>query len=125
MRRNNKFINFAIAYMITIGLLLIVSFLVWLLTYDLVVRNDYISNALFIPNMLIFIISIGINVGAGNIFSPLNYTFQKFFNPKKTKETYIDYAGYIEQKKKEVKNVWYLTAATVTLLLVAYLFTTF
>ena len=111
--------------MITIGLLLIVSFLVWLLTYDLVVRNDYISNALFIPNMLIFIISIGINVGAGNIFSPLNYTFQKFFSPKKTKETYIDYAGYIEQKKKEVKNVWYLTAATVTLLLVAYLFTTF
>lgn len=125
MRRNNKFINFAIAYMISVGLLLIASFLVWLFTYDLEVRNDFISNALFIPNMLIFIVSIGVNVGAGNIFSPLNYTFQKFFNPKKTKENYVDYAGYIEQKKKEVKNVWFLTAATVTLLLVAYLFTTF
>jgi len=91
--------------------------------YDFDLKHSNISNSLFVPNMLVFITSIGINIGAGNILNPLNFSLRKFINPKKIKESYGDYVGYIEEKKLDNKNVWFLSLASFTLLLVAYLFT--
>lgn len=107
----------------SIGFLLILSLLMLFFTYDFEFKHSNISNSLFVPNMLVFLVSIGINLGAGNIFNPINYTLRKFINPKKIKESYGDYAGYIEEKKRDNKNVWFLSFATLTLLFVAYLFT--
>jgi len=93
------------------------------LLYKFQYTSMNLSNSIFVPNMIIFIISIGLNIGAGNIFTPVNYTVLKFFNRKKAKELYEDYADYVDQKKKEVKNYWFLTLATITLLIVAYVLT--
>jgi len=125
MRNNTWFLKHLVSYVKSIGILILISLLIFYLLYGFEYSSAHISNAIFIPNIIVFIISIGINVGAGNIFSPVNYTVLKFFNRKKAKELYQDYADYIDQKKKEVKNYWFLTIATITLLIVAYGFASF
>lgn len=120
--KKNKFIAFLKPYMISIGFLLLASFLVLLIVYKLDFEYKYISNSLFIPNILVLIFSVGINVGAMNILNPLKYTVQKIVNPEKTKEKYGNYAGYLEQKEEKNKNYWFLTAGTATLLIVALIF---
>ncbi len=108
--------------MISIGLLLLVSFLVLWLVYKLDFSYKYVANSLFIPSILTLIVSIGLNVGALNIFNPMRYTIKKFVNPEKTKQEYESYADYCEQKSKENKNYWFLTAATVTLIIASLIF---
>jgi hypothetical protein len=120
--RKNKILSFLKPYMLSIGLLLLASFLILWGVYKLDFQYRYLSNSLFIPNIIVFIVSIGINLGAINIVNPLKYTVLKFINPENTKEKYGDYAGYLEQKEEENKNYWFLTTATLTLLVVAGIF---
>ena len=103
--RKNKILSFLKPYMLSIGLLLLASFLILWGVYKLDFQYRYLSNSLFIPNIIVFIVSIGINLGAINIVNPLKYTVLKFINPEKTKEKYGDYAGYLEQKKKKIKTI--------------------
>lgn len=122
MKNRNKYIRYFVSYILSLGFLLLISVVLFAILYKFEFRYIYISNSLFIPNIIIFFISIGVNLGAGNIFSPLNYTFNKFFNLKKTKQLYDSYADYIEHKRKDIKNYWYITLANLSLMLAAYVF---
>lgn len=122
MKNKKALLSFIKSYLKSMGLLLVVSFLIFLLIYDMEFQNRYISNALFIPNILVFFVSLGINVGSFNIFNSFKYTFKKLVNPKKTKEEYENYSDYLEQKEQEEKKYWFLTVATITWLIVSLLF---
>lgn len=122
MKIKNKYINFIIKYFISLIIYTIMSIIILWILYDFELKNDYISNSFFIPNILIFIFSIGINVGAGNIFNPLVYTFKKFLNIfKKNHGKFIDYHDYLDIKEKKY-NYWYSTLASFTLLIVAFIY---
>lgn len=118
-----KSLKFLKNYLISLSILLILALLIYLLLYKFDLSYHNTSNALFIVNILAFIMSIGINFGATRIFNPLKYMMRKVVSPKKTKEEFEDYAGYLEEKGKDNKPVWYLTLASITLLVLAYIFT--
>lgn len=122
MKSKNKVLRFFIGYLISLVVLSLISLLLLLIIYKFEFRNDYISNSIFITNILIFFASLGINVGAGNVFNPLNYAIRKIFTRPNKSETPMTYADYVEEKKKDVKNFWYVTVANVTMLVVAFIF---
>lgn len=122
MKNKQRIIRFIIRYIISIVSLLISSLLLLLLLYNFKFEYRYISNSLFIPSILVFYVSIGINVGALNIFNPMKYTLRKIINPKKTKEEFADYADYLEQKEVKKSNFWFLTIASITIIIIAIIF---
>lgn len=122
MNKKQKYINFFKSYIKSIIVLLIVSFLILVILYNMKFTYRYISNSLFIPSILTFIVSIGINVGATNIMNPMKYTFMKITNRKKTNAEYEDYADYLDQKEVKANSNWGLTFATLTLLILSLVF---
>lgn len=122
MNKKQKYINFFKSYIKSIIVLLIVSFLILVILYNMKFTYPYISNSLFIPSILTFIVSIGINVGATNIMNPMKYTFMKITNRKKTNAEYEDYADYLDQKEVKPNSNWGLTFATLTLLILSLVF---
>jgi hypothetical protein len=118
----NKKKQFLLSYFKSLGVLLLASFAIYILLYRFDIKPIYMSNALFIPNVLVLIISFGANIGAGNIFHPLSYTALMLFNRKKSKEQYENYAEYIEYKKKDNNSYWHITVASISLLVLAYFF---
>lgn len=123
MKTNNTYLEFFKGFIKSFLFLFLFSAIILLVLYGFDLKSKYISNALFIPNSIIFIVSIGINIGAANLFNPLNYTTGRLLRRKKSKEMYVDYADYLDQKKVEIKNYWYLTLASLTLLVSAFVFT--
>ncbi len=122
MNNKNKYLKFLINYAISMICIAIVVVLVFLGLYDFEYSNIHISNSFFIPSILVFIISIGVNLGADNIFSAFKYTAAKFFNRQKTNETYRDFSDYVEQKNREIKNYWYVSLAALTMIGIAFIF---
>lgn len=122
MNKKQKYINFFKSYIKSIIVLLIVSFLILVILYNMKFTYRYISNSLFIPSILTFIVSIGINVGATNIMNPMKYTFMKITNRKKTNAEYEDYADYLDQKEVKANSNWGLTFAILTLLILSLVF---
>ena len=121
--KKNKLLRFLVDYLKSIAILLILSTLTLLLIHQFKFTYHNLSDAIFIPNILAFIVSIGINFGASNIMNPMKYTLRRYFRPKKTREEYVDYADYLDEKRKTATPVWHFTLATLTLLIIAYIFT--
>lgn len=124
MKTRNNLVKFIKNYTISIVFLTLISAVVLYLLYNFEMRNIYISNSIFIPNMIIFVISIGVNVGAGNVFNPLNYFVKRIlFKKRNPEDRFISYVDYTEQKEKPRHVSWFLTYASFTMLLVALIFT--
>lgn len=126
MKKIDKYLKVFIKYFIALIIFSFISLILLISLYDFEVNNITLSNALFISNVLIFVTTIGINVGAGNIFNPLKYMFKKVFSRKgndKVPRTYVEYLSNKELKQNEYKSEepWYLTYASLTLLIIAYI----
>lgn len=122
---NKKPLPIYIKYLISLGLFLLLSFVILWTVYKLEFNKSNVSDSLFISNIIIFLISIGINIGAGNIFNPLKYTAKKIFTRNKTNDIPISYSDYLEDKELKNENYkdqpWYITYASGTLLIIAFI----
>lgn len=127
MQRKDKYLIFINKYLISLLILIVVSFLLLTFRYNLDLKAINISDSLFIVNILVFIISLGINIGAGNVFRPIRYLFRKTFTRNKDNDFPKTYNDYLEDKKNKYEEnkgnlPWYLTLSSLTLLIVAFIF---
>jgi acetyltransferase-like isoleucine patch superfamily enzyme len=99
-----------------------ISVLIFWLKYSFELDNRFISNSLFVPSMILFIVSLGINIGAGLVFTPFVYTVKLLFQRKKTKEEFATYHDYVERQKERHVTAWYLTIESFVFILVALIF---
>lgn len=96
--------------------------------YKFSFNTKNISDSIFIPSILIFIFSLGINVGAGNIFNPIKYTTKRIFSRNKNSDIPKTYSEYVENKRLKEKELdyespWYITISSLIMLFVAFILT--
>ncbi|MDR2867431.1 MAG: DUF3899 domain-containing protein [Acholeplasmatales bacterium] len=115
----NKYLKEFIKGLIAFFTLFVISFLIFWLYYKLDWQLDTVSNSLFIPNILVFIFSLGINLGSGLVFSPFTYTIKLFLQRKKTKEEFASYHDYLERQKQKHVSSWFLTIVSAIFNIVA------
>lgn len=107
--------------LISLVSMVVLSVLVFWTIYDFEVRFDYMSNSLFIVNMISFVIALVMQTGATRIYIGFTYSFKSLMKPKQTSEEYPSMQDYYDERApKHKKNVSYLLFVNVFLLIVAY-----
>lgn len=122
---NKKGLPRYVKYLISLGIFTLLSFIVLISVYGFKFTKSNISDAIFIPNIIILFMTFAINIGAGNIFNPLKYTAKRLFTRNKTNDKPQSYNDYLEDKQISdddyKKEPWYLTYASLTLLVIAFI----
>lgn len=109
-----------IKYFITLFVLIVVSFIFFLVFYQFNFRLSYISNSLFFINISVFVVSLIMQTGATRTFIPMSYTFKTWFKYKDTKEKYDNFDEYYkDNEKNHKKDVKHIMLASITLILIA------
>lgn len=124
MMENEKLLKrqFAIKLAITYAVLLVLSFLVMLFTYDFKWTLTNISNSLFIVNAPIFFVALIIQTGASRATLAVSYTARTWFAPKSTKDQFDNYQEYYDEKAPgHQKDVKHIIIATISLMFVAFI----
>ncbi len=94
---------------IAFGIFLVVSFLFLIVVYGFEFRLDYISNSLFVVNVVSLVVSIVLQTGATRLYIGFNYSLKSLINPSKTREEYPSMQDYYDEKAPgHKKNVYYL-----------------
>lgn len=109
--------NKVIKYVVTTAILLILSFLMWLLTYKLEIALDSISNSIFFVNICALLIGVMLQTGSTRLFIGFNYGFKTLFKYKEMKEKYETFKDYYDETaddhKKNVLHIIYVSGALV------------
>lgn len=108
--------------LISFVIMVLLSLLVFWTVYDFDIRLDYISNSLFIVNMISFVIALVMQTGATRIYIGFTYSFKTLMKPKQTSEEYPSMQDYYDERApKHKKNVSYLLFVNILLLIVSYI----
>lgn len=114
--------QFVIKMLITMTILLVISIIFLLFTYDFEWNLTNVSNSLFIVNAPVFFIALIMQTGATRATLAVSYTARTMFSYKKTKDQYDSFQEYYDEKAVvHQKDVRYILLATLILMLVAFI----
>jgi hypothetical protein len=104
--------KYIINVFITFGIMFILSFIVFWVVYGLEMRLDYLSNSLFIVNMISLVVSIVMQTGATRLYIGFNYSLKSLLKPVQTKKDYPSMQDYYDEvAPRHKKDVSYVMVA--------------